>query len=605
MKTTIKFVRGHKFWSIVIAVVVIYGGWRGIAALTTPAAQTTYTLTPAATMTIVATVSGTGQVANESQVNITPQVPAQMTAVLVSNGQSVKAGQVIARLDDAQQIKAVNSAQASLQNAQISLQKLQQPPTTSTIAQAQYGLLQAQQSVTNASTTLAKDYLGTYNAIAGAYNDMPGIVSGLSDVLYGNEASAKQANMYFYLNLAQPYTYAINQFQQTAADSYQAALIAYNQAFVDFKNFSWPAPASSTDAMLAETYRTAAAVKQAVTDAKNFMDFVNSTLQSQSGSANIGGTYAKQLPSVFATQENSLENYLSTIGTDVTNLYNYQTTLAADKSNVGSAAQNLLSQQASYQELIAGPDPLDIQSDQLSIEQAQNNLTDAQNTLADYTIRAPFAGTIAAVGVSVGDNVSGGTTIATIITPQQYAEIPLNEVDAAKVKVGDQATLTFDALPNLTVAGHVTEMDTIGTVSQGVVTYNVQVTLDTQNATIKPGMSVSANIVTNVAQNAIGVPSAAVHTQGQTSYVLVVPQSAIASTLSDGSVILNGAPESVPVTTGITDGTNIEITSGLNAGDRVVTRTTSGVTGAAVTTGAAGAARGGFGGGGGIFRIGG
>ncbi len=604
MKKFIKFAASHKIIAGIIGLAVIYGGYRVYAAATSTAGVTNYALATATTTTIISTISGTGQVANESQVNITPQVSAQVTAISVQNGQTIKSGQVIARLDATDQIKAVNTAQASLQNAEIALQKLQQPATTSTIAQAQYSLLQAQQSIYNASTTLAKDYIGAYNSIASAYNDMPGIVAGVSDVLYGNEASAKQANMYVYLNMAQQYTSAVTQFQTTAVASYQAAIAAYNKSFVDFKNMAVPASTTSTNAMLAETYATAAAVKQAVTDVKNFMDFVNSTLQSQSGSANIGSTYAKQLPAIFATQETNLENYLGTINADVASLYGYQSTLVSDGSSLQSANQNLVTQQASYQELLAGPDPLDVQAQELSIQQAQNNLTDAQNTLADYTIRAPFDGVIAAVDVSVGDNVSGGTTIATIITPQQYAEIPLNEVDAAKVQVGDKATLTFDALPNVTVAGHVTEMDTIGTVSQGVVTYNVQVTLDTQNASIKPGMSVSANIITNVAQNVIGLPSAAVHTQGQNSYVLLVPANDVASTLSDGSVTLRSAPISQTVTTGVTDGVTVQIISGLQAGQEVVLKTMTGAVSAA-TTGAATTNRSGFGGGGGIFRIGG
>jgi HlyD family secretion protein len=604
MKKLIKFAASHKIIAGLVGLAVIYGGYRVYAAATSTAGATSYTLATATTTTIISTISGTGQVANESQVNITPQVSAQVTAVLVRNGQTVKSGQIIARLDATDQIKAVNSAQASLQNAEIALQKLQQPATTSTIAQAQYSLLQAQQSIVNASTTLTKDYIGAYNAIAAAYNDMPGVVAGMSDVLYGNEASAKQANMYVYLNLAQQYTSAVNQFQTAAVVSYQAAVAAYNQSFIDFKNMAVQTSTTSTDAMLSETYATASAVKQAVTDVKNFMDFVNSTLQSQSGSANIGSTYAKQLPSVFATQETNLENYLGTINADVTSLYGYQSTLISDKSSLQAANQNLVTQQASYQELLAGPNPLDVQAQELSIQQAQNNLTDAQNTLANYTIRAPFDGTIAAVDISVGDNVSGGTTIATIITPQQYAEIPLNEVDAAKVQVGDKATLTFGALPNVTVAGHVTEMDTIGTVSQGVVTYNVQVTLDTQNASIKPGMSVSANIITNVAQNVIGLPSAAVHTQGQTSYVLVVPANSIASTLADGSVTLRSAPVSQTVTTGLSDGVNTEIVSGLQAGEEVILRTNSSSAGAAAATTGAAAGRGGFGGGA-VFRLGG
>src|SRR5665213_1862688 len=106
-----------------------------------------------------------------------------------------------------------------------------------------------------------------------------------------------------------------------------------------------------------------------------------------------------------------------------------------------------------------------------------------------------------------------------------YKRQTLNEVDAAKVNVGDKATLTFDAFPNLSLAGTVVELDPVGTVSQGVVNYNVQIGFtqpaDTSSTEmVKPGMSVTADIVTQVHQNVAAVPNAAVHTLNGASYVL-------------------------------------------------------------------------------------
>ncbi len=606
MKKLIKFIGAHKVIAVILLLIIVYGGYRLYASLTSTAGVTSYVLASATKGTIVSTVSGSGQVATTQQVNVTPQVSAQVTAILVQNGQTVKAGQVIARLDATNQIKAVDSAQASLQNAQISLEKLQAPPTTSTIAQAQYSLLQAQQSIQNSSTTLSKDYLNAGNSIASAYNDFPGVISGLGDVLYGNEASSKQQNVYAYHDLALPYSESVDQFSQSAVTSYVSALASYNQSFLDYKNQLDPSATSSIESMLTETYGAAQAIKQAVVNVKNFMDFVNSTLQSQGNGGGSTSGYAKQLPAVFATQETNLAAYLTTVSGDVSGILTYENTLASDKSSILAAQQNLVTQQASYAEMEAGPNPLDVQSGQLAIEQAQNNLTDAQNTLADYTIRAPFDGIVASVGVSVGDNASGGTTIATLITQQQYAEIPLNEVDAAKVAVGQKATLTFDALPNLTIAGHVTEIDTIGTVSQGVVTYNAQVALDTQNSGIKPGMSVSADIATNVATDALDVPNAAVKSQNQTYYVQYVASSSIAQTLPDGSVVLNAAPETRTVTVGIADDTNTQILSGLNEGDQVVLRTVAPSVGTTQAAAPSGGGLGGLGGGASrVFRIGG
>ena len=103
-----------------------------------------------------------------------------------------------------------------------------------------------------------------------------------------------------------------------------------------------------------------------------------------------------------------------------------------------------------------------------------------------------------------------------LITKQKIAEISLNEVDAAKVKVGQKVTLTFDAIDGLSITGEVSEIDALGTVSQGVVTYGVKIAFDTQDERVKSGMSVSAAIITDVKQNVLLVPNAAVKSNERT-----------------------------------------------------------------------------------------
>ena len=114
--------------------------------------------------------------------------------------------------------------------------------------------------------------------------------------------------------------------------------------------------------------------------------------------------------------------------------------------------------------------------------------------------------------VEVGEDASSGITMGTIITAQELATIVLNEVDVAKVKLGEKATLTFDAIPDLTIAGQVSEIDSVGTVSQGVVNYNVKISFATQDDRVKSGMSVDATIITDIAQNVVVVPNGAIKT---------------------------------------------------------------------------------------------
>ncbi len=167
--------------------------------------------------------------------------------------------------------------------------------------------------------------------------------------------------------------------------------------------------------------------------------------------------------------------------------------------------------------------------------------------------------------------------MATVLTNQKIAAVTLNEVDAAKIKIGDPATLTFDALPDLTIAGKVAEIDPVGTVTSGVVNYGVKIAFATQDDRIKPSMSVSAAIVSNVSQNTLVVPNSAIKTQGTATYVLVASGPMASSTTSTitGAVTLTNAPVATVVQTGLSNDTETEIISGINEGDKVVTQTIS------------------------------
>jgi multidrug efflux pump subunit AcrA (membrane-fusion protein) len=185
-----------------------------------------------------------------------------------------------------------------------------------------------------------------------------------------------------------------------------------------------------------------------------------------------------------------------------------------------------------------------------------------------------------------------------MITNQHLASITLNELDATKIVIGQKATLTYDALPDLSIAGQVSEVDAIGTVSQGVASYNIKIAQLTQDDRIKPGMSVTASIITNVASDVLILPSSAVKTQGTQKYVETLPNAVTSAT--SGTSTSSSTPINVPVTVGATNDTQSEITSGLNEGDSVVSRTISSTTttstGTTTGTGAAAGARGGGGG---------
>ena len=254
-----------------------------------------------------------------------------------------------------------------------------------------------------------------------------------------------------------------------------------------------------------------------------------------------------------------------------------KSTVSAYVTSIDSNTTNLLSVQKSiknFSDDSSNSTPYSIKSLQLTLEQKENALEDAKEKLKDYYVYAPFGGEISQVSVSNGDAVSSATSLAILITDQKIAELSLNEIDMAKVQVGDDATLTFDALPDLTLSGKVIEVDPIGIESQGVVSYTIKISLDKNDERLKPGMTVNADIITETKKDTLLLSNSAVKTQGDSNYVEVVNKEDIsASSEMKNGVALNTAPKRQPIKIGISNDEFTEILSGLNEGDYVVLKT--------------------------------
>lgn len=184
------------------------------------------------------------------------------------------------------------------------------------------------------------------------------------------------------------------------------------------------------------------------------------------------------------------------------------------------------------------------------------------------TIYAPISGTVTGLSLQIGSvltsqsNTSGTATAQKIASIQTDAspivQVNLTQIDTPKVAVGNRATLTFDAFPGKTFTGKIVSIDTIGTVSSGVTTYTATIKLDTEAPEIFSNMTATANIITQIKDNVLLVPTSAVQTANGESSVRVMK---------------NGKMEQVNVETGLSSSTQVEIVSGLSEGDTVVTST--------------------------------
>ena len=241
------------------------------------------------------------------------------------------------------------------------------------------------------------------------------------------------------------------------------------------------------------------------------------------------------------------------------------------------------------------------------ITQSQANLTRFTDVLQKTTYEAPFDGVITNLPVREGETVvigiqnSPGSTLMTLADMSVItSEVKVDETDIVNVRLGQPADVTIDAIPHKTFHGVVSEIGDNAIVrSTGVATsqatstseeakdFKVVVTLTDPPADLRPGLSSTAKITTAVRSSVLSIPIQAltVRTQadlvpkdaGKGSVEAATRAPAEASKPKDNEevqgvfVIRKKKAEFVPVDTGISGTTDIEVTKGVQEGDEVVT----------------------------------
>lgn len=209
----------------------------------------------------------------------------------------------------------------------------------------------------------------------------------------------------------------------------------------------------------------------------------------------------------------------------------------------------------------------------ISLQNAQISLQNAQDALDNYTITAPISGTVIEKNFKAGDTIdnnsltaAGGTLAVLYDMSTLTFEMKIDEKDINKVQVGQEVTITADAVEGVTFSGVVDTVNINGTTVSGQTNYPVTVVInDPQD--LKPGMNVSADIIVERAGTVLCVPVDAVNRGSDKPTVQVAQEGALDE---NGNVVDPSKLETREVTLGRNDNDNIEITSGLSEGEIVV-----------------------------------
>jgi HlyD family secretion protein len=207
------------------------------------------------------------------------------------------------------------------------------------------------------------------------------------------------------------------------------------------------------------------------------------------------------------------------------------------------------------------PTDAEIAAATAQVQQAEVALQQAMRLAEETILRAPVAGTVAAVNAEVGELVGAGglpgvagfiqlTDVADLIV-----EVEFSEADAIRVQIGRSAAVEVNALPDEQVTGTVIRIDPTATVVNELVTYGGQVALSQIPEGVRPGQTVTIDVIIDEVDNTLFVPSSALEQVGDETYVTVVSS--------------EGETAQRPVRPGLEGDATTQILAGLQEGEQV------------------------------------
>ncbi|MHB1132303.1 MAG: efflux RND transporter periplasmic adaptor subunit [Chloroflexota bacterium] len=532
---------------------------------------------------IVSTVSATGSVVPAQTADLAFGTSGRLLELKAAVGQTVKKGDVLARLDTTDLQLEVLKAEAQLATAQSSLANLEAGSSAGEIAQAR-----AQVQSTQASLDKLK---------AGA----------TATELQSAEASVASARA----NLQKAETTLAELQAGPTETELTSAKIALEKARISVHNAQ-----SAYDKI---AWRNdAAATQEAMTLWQATTDYRAAEIAHAKA---IAGPTASEL----SIAEQSVVSARAQLAVAEASMATLQKGAAADALATSEAA--VIQARSQLETKLNPTTPAALQAARATVEQARVGVQSAKSNLEKAVIAAPFEGVVATVAGTVGQTVTG-TVVSLLDLSAPLLQFSLPEADVAKVAVGQQAAVTFDSLGGQQLSGKVMTISPKATVSSGVATYAATISIENTPpraqaagpagqgmAGLAPQGGRQAGATGVQQSGAAGVQQPAAQTvdlsklrvgmTGSVSVeylrkdnVLVVPNRAVAAQGRNRvvEVVVGDTTEKRTVTVGATDDTRTEIVSGLAEGDQVVISAASTTT--STTTGNRNPQAGGFPGGG-------
>jgi len=283
--------------------------------------------------------------------------------------------------------------------------------------------------------------------------------------------------------------------------------------------------------------------------------------------------------------------YQLVVDQDAANLASAEAQLEKDRAGLTYAKTNYERDLKLLSEGIVSQDTVDndksaydqgkaqVALDAAAIQQHQAALNGARVNLGYTNIVSPVDGIVISRNIDVGQTVAASFQTPTLFLigkdlTKMQVDTNVSESDVGGAKIGEKASFTVEAYPNKVFRGQVTQVRQAPITVQNVVTYDVVVSVDNPKFELLPGMTANTRIITAERDDVLRVPLQAIRFTPGGLRQATTAETAGAMKPGEGArvwVLRDNRPQPVPVTTGLSDNTYVEIAGGdLKAGDAVI-----------------------------------
>jgi len=533
-------------------IIIIVGLWLIGRAIFS--SKESYSIVSAQTGEVIQVVSATGTVTPAKQINLQFENAGKIKKIEAKVGDEVKIGQALIRLDIAELIAQLQSAEAALDIAKAKLAQTLAGNRPEDVRIYEVAVASAQVDLENKKNELQDAKEEAEKDLAQAYED---VMDTLNDAyLNADDALQKQMDDLFTDdNTSNP------RLSFTTADSQAQKDAEWQRVLAGEETSQFQAEISRLD----EDNR--GDLDNALTKGKQHLEVVRDFLNRVTNCLNAAVLNANLTSSQLTTYKASTNTGRTNVNTAITSITNQEQTIATAKidnqvavSKAQTAADKAEAalKDAEAQLVLKKANPLqaDVDLAQAQVKQARADMLGVQEKINKATLLAPIDGVITAIEKEEGEIATVGSVIVSMINSNLFqVEANVSETEIAKIKLGNVAEMTLDALPSDKFSGKVIKVDPAETIVSGVIYYKITSVFDASDERIKSGMTVNLDIQTEKKENVLYLPYYVVKSRDGEKYV---------------SVLEKGAIKEKTIKTGLEGETDIEITEGLQEGEQVV-----------------------------------